>query len=125
MTPTTSFPALITAPDLGFGRIVVSDNYRCTESVRETGMKWVRGCAKRQCDRALTGPRRHPDGLDALLTATTALPMISPPMSWSERGVRSAQKIFSTTIQPPHSLLKSKDYERSKRRSEKDVRLAQ
>jgi hypothetical protein len=45
-------------PHLGFGRIVASAFVnRGTEYVRKSGMRWMSGSAKRQCDRARAAPR--------------------------------------------------------------------
>jgi hypothetical protein len=40
---------------LEFGRIVVSEN-RGTKHVSKSGLKWMSGSTKRQCDRALRAP---------------------------------------------------------------------
>ena len=44
----------VLSPHLGFGRIVVSEN-RVTESLSKSGMEWISGSTKRQCDRTLGG----------------------------------------------------------------------
>jgi hypothetical protein len=40
-------------------KVVFSASYRGTESLSESGIKWVNGCTKQQCDRT-PGGRRHP-----------------------------------------------------------------
>jgi hypothetical protein len=62
-----------------FGRIVASDNYRGTEYVSESFIKWMSGGATRQCDQALEPTR---GGGGAFSAARR-----------SEKGVRLAQRV--------------------------------
>ena len=48
-----------TAPRLGFGRIVASENNRGADYLTESDMKWMSGGTKPQCDRALVAPHRR------------------------------------------------------------------